>query len=569
MKKYLRMGNIILILAVIPITITSCGIKNKSFVNNDKINIPLSEQILINNEFISDNNFEYIDLSDIYVQFEEDIIFNNFSESNDIIFNDNKSVLGENLSLYSSAIEQNYQGTEPDMFYEMKEFNIPIVMTPIVKKYINYFTKRVPATTQKWLDRANKYIYIVEDIFLEAGIPSDLIALAFAESGYNNHAISRAGATGMWQFMPSTGKMYGMKNNFWVDERRDFELSSAAASRYLTDLHNRFDDWFLALAAYNAGPGRISRASRKHKTDDYFIIASKRTLAIETRQYVPKFIALLIIYKNYLKFGFEPPKSAPLMFTSISLNSQLNLYWLADQLDVDIIVLTELNPSLKLPITPPVQGYKVRVPYNMKEKALVAIKNSTQDERLLYKIYYARSGDTINKIAKKNSVTVEKLRNINGMLDNMIYQNKPIFIPIEGLTDDKANKQLSYTLSKLARKYYIVRQGDTFIGIAYKHGMNSNILRRLNPNINVHKLRINQRIVVDRGVINIRNTNSRGKKSNISNVNTIGKIAHRVQKGESLYSISRKYNVKIDNIKKQNSLQDNVINAGIILYITR
>lgn len=237
-----------------------------------------------------------------------------------------------------------------------------MAMTGRVNAYIKYYTERVPLTTQSWLNRSNKYMYLVKDIFLQEGLPSDLVVLAFTESGYNTHAVSHAGATGMWQFMQGTGKMYGMEQNFWIDERRDFEKATRAAAKYLKSLYERFGDWYLALAAYNAGPGRMARAIQKHDTNDFFAISSRNTLKLETRDYVPKYLAQLIVYKNYLKYGFTMPADMPLLFSTIEAPASTNIYWLADELGVSYELMRDLNPALKLPITPP-HAYKIRVPY--------------------------------------------------------------------------------------------------------------------------------------------------------------------------------------------------------------
>ncbi len=263
------------------------------------------------------------------------------------------------LSIYSSYFNDDMDANSP-YYEEFKEFNVPMAMTGRVNAYISYFTEKVPLTTQSWLNRSNKYMYLVKDIFLQEGMPSDLVVLAFTESGYNTHAVSHAGATGMWQFMQGTGKMYGMEQNFWVDERRDFEKATRAAAKYLKSLYENFGDWYLALAAYNAGPGRMARAIQKHETNDFFAISSRNTLKLETRDYVPKYLAQLIIYKNYLKYGFTPPTDMPLLFSTIEAPASTNIYWLADELGVSYELMRYLNPTLNLPLTPP-EPYKTRV----------------------------------------------------------------------------------------------------------------------------------------------------------------------------------------------------------------
>lgn len=404
------------------------------------------------------------------------------------------------MPIYHGLIEDRQVDEAAEYYEEFNEFNIPMAMTSRVSAYIRYYTKRVPATTQMWLDRSNKYMYLVLDIFIKSGLPTDLVVLAFTESGYNTHALSHAGAVGMWQFIPSTGRIYGMRDDFWVDERRDFEKATYAAVQYLNTLYDRFDDWYLALAAYNAGPGRIAKATRKHASNDFFTISKSRsTLKLETRDYVPKFLALLIIYKNYLKYGFNPPSEEPLLFTYIELPTQTNLHWLAKELGIDMKDLEDLNPELKLPITPPVAGYRLRVPYGMDGMASEIIASATADELIRYRIHNAKSGEKIVAIAKRYDATPQEIMKLNGFKYDTVFQGRPIFIPIAGTGDEVQNEQFALKLAALAPKYYKVKKGDTFIEIAHRHNMRQGDLQKLNPTIRASRIFPGQQLVVSRG----------------------------------------------------------------------
>lgn len=456
---------------------------------------------------------------------------------------------------------------DPTFFSEFKEFNVPMAMTSRVSSYIKYFTERVPDTTQNWLNRANKYMYLVQDIFVKEGLPTDLVALGLTESGYNTHAISIAGAVGMWQFIPSTGRLYGMENNFWQDERRDFEKSTHAAAKYLKNLHNSFDDWYLALAAYNAGPGKIARATKKHATRDFFTISQNRyTLKLETRDYVPKFLALLIIYKNYLKYGFTAPTEKPLIFDKVGLPGQTNLYWLAKNLDIEPEVLFELNPAMKLPITPPVAGYTLRVPYGMGILAEKLINDAKPEERTLYKIYNAKPGEKIAAIAAKYNADLSSIKNLNAISYASIYTNRPIFIPIDNMRDYDCDSKLNQQLSKLSSNFYKVKKGDTFIEIAQKHGMRVRDLQRFNPGVSSNRLSIGQVLSVGGKVKSAKYPSSNTGKS-IKNVLQIAK--YTVRDGDTLWSIAKRFGTTVDTIKNANNLNTESIRPGKVLAIKR
>ncbi len=474
---------------------------------------------------------------------------------------DDNSLPLPDLSIYSSYSPDDMEENSP-YYEEFKEFNVPMAMTGRVNAYIKYYTERVPATTQSWLNRSNKYMYLVKDIFLQEGLPSDLVVLAFTESGYNTHAVSHAGATGMWQFMQGTGKMYGMEQNFWIDERRDFEKATRAAAKYLKSLYERFGDWYLALAAYNAGPGRMARAIQKHETNDFFKISSRNTLKLETRDYVPKYLAQLIVYKNYLKYGFTPPTDMPLLFSTIEAPSTTNIYWLADKLGVSYEVMRDLNPALKLPITPP-ETYKIRVPYLRDKEAKSILAKASVEERAMYKIYDCKRGESLAEIAVKFQVSKEDIARVNGIKRENVLTARKIFIPIKKYNNIKIDNMFAQVLEKIDPKYYKVKKGDTFIGIAHNHNMRLKDLQKLNPNIKPNRIYPGQYIIVTKdGYTNVRYATKQPSRQ-------VANVKYRVKNGDSLWSIAKKFNTSVASIKKINKLTSSNIYAGKVLTIKK
>lgn len=248
-------------------------------------------------------------------------------------------------------------------------FDIPVVYNDAVKKWISYFLNRGRGFFERYSARAGRYAPILGKILEEHGLPRDLIFLAMAESGFQTKAKSWARAVGPWQFMPYTGKRFGLNINWYVDERRDPIKATIAASRYLSKLYEEFGSWELAAAAYNAGEGKISRAIRRYKTESFWKIRKGRYLKSETKNYVPKIMALAIIGKNLKAFGFEEIDfHEPLDFEEIEVGPATDLYKISEALDVDFEELQRLNPEVLRWFTPPTEtGYKLRIPVGKRQ----------------------------------------------------------------------------------------------------------------------------------------------------------------------------------------------------------
>ncbi|MGA1862149.1 LysM peptidoglycan-binding domain-containing protein [Deferribacter thermophilus] len=437
--------------------------------------------------------------------------------------------------------------------YDQKNYDIPIVINKRVKYFIKRYTKTYPTTFQKWLNNANKYIYIVKDIFRRMGLPTDLACLPFAESGFDVYAYSPAGAGGMWQFMESTGKIYGLKNNFWMDERRDFEKATIAAAKYLKYLYEYFNDWYLAIAAYNGGFYKVMKATQRYKTKDFFKLSKYRYLKRETKDYVPKFIALTIIYKNYLRYGFEPPTSDPLLFDKIKLNQPVNLYVIADLLNTDFDTLKELNPALKKPITPPDDEFALRIPFGTKHILEQKIANMSPEELLQVKIYYAKKKESLKRIAKKFNISVNSIKKLNGLYYDYILFSGPIFIPIKKYEKSLAMQNFKNDINAIIPKVYIVKRGDTFYGIAHRFGMTVGKLLKLNKGINPRLIRPGDPIIISKESYKY----SYNKKTR----------KYRIQKGDTLWDIAKRFNTTVEKLKRKNKLKTTLLTPGDYLII--
>lgn len=432
--------------------------------------------------------------------------------------------------------------------------------------YVKLFTGRYRNAFQKWLNRSNEYIYIVRDILRREGVPEELVYLPFTESGFNPSIRSRAGACGMWQFMKGTGRAYGLKSNFWVEERRDFEKSTVAAARHFQDLYDRFDDWYLALAAYNAGSGKIIKAIRRYKTRDFFKMSQRRYryLKLETKDYVPKYLALRYLARNYQEFGFETPDGQPQLFDRITLYRQANLYVISSLAETDIETIRELNPELMTPMTPPVEEYSLRIPYGKKEKLEQALEHITDDELSQFNVVFAKKGRRISRYAKKYGMKTSELKQINGLRHNVVLRDTYLFIPIKEVFDSKLNEQFVQELKRYNPKVHRVRRGDSMYRIAHKYGMSLYELMALNRGVNAKLIRPGQSIIVSDSYYNARNKRKKStvRYSSKPKSGNYTKVRHKVRYGESLWSIASKYGTTIGQIKSSNGLRSNVIQPG-------
>ncbi|RME16074.1 MAG: hypothetical protein D6797_05255, partial [Bdellovibrio sp.] len=231
--------------------------------------------------------------------------------------------------------EEINKGTD-DVYHPSPEFGtIQLEVNPAVQKWLNYFQERGRAHMERYLKRSTRYISVMKAELRKRGMPEELIYVPLIESGFNHRAYSYASAVGYWQFIRGTAKRYGLRINTFIDERRDPILSTNAAAEYFSELYNLFGDWYLALAAYNAGENRIKRAVMKYKTRNFWRLAKGRRLPRETRNYVPKFIAAALIHQNPAKYGFHDlDYQKPLSFDEIRVARSISLYTLAKNLNL-------------------------------------------------------------------------------------------------------------------------------------------------------------------------------------------------------------------------------------------
>ncbi|MGC8768812.1 LysM peptidoglycan-binding domain-containing protein [Calditerrivibrio sp.] len=437
-------------------------------------------------------------------------------------------------------------------------FNVPVTINDRVKKYIERFTTTSRNTMQRWINNSFKYLFYVKDLFQSYGLPTDLSYLPLAESGFDPVVRSRAGAVGMWQFMESTGRLYGLKINYWVDERKDFEKSTDAAARHLKDLYEKFNDWSLALAAYNAGAGRIQKAIDKFNTEDYFELSSYKHLTEETKDYVPKYTALMIIHKNLMEYGFDYPDIQPIVYEKVKLDYPVNLYILSKLTGIELNNIMELNPSLRRWITPPSDTFELKIPVGYKDKVLAVLNSYSPEELLQVRIFTPAKKTRVVDIAKKFKTSPDRIMAMNGFKKPIVRAGFPVIIPSENgnvVIDTKKLENMTAISDKpeIETISYKVKKGDTFAKIANRYKTTAKAIQSHNR---ITKLKVGMDIEIP-----IKNSSKTASKSNIKqktakNTPTKQKfITYKVQKGDTIYKLASKYDTNPDLIIKLNNIK--------------
>lgn len=426
-------------------------------------------------------------------------------------------------------------------------FDIPIEINKQVLGWIDYYSNKHKDSFTPGLVRSGKYLPMFRKIFKEAGLPQDLVYMAHVESAYKTNAYSHAHAKGVFQFIASTGRRYGLRVDWWVDERSDPEKAAVAAAAYLTDLYDEFGDWYLAMAGYNAGEGKVRRAIRRTGSKDFWTIAQTRYLRRETKNYVPAILAATLISKQPEKYGFEFTPATLVEYESIEVNGAADLKVLARCAGSDFETLKMLNPALRRYQTPPDGTTTVRVPTGTGGTTLAALEQVPRTERVLYVRHRIRKGDTLSVIARKYGVSVSAIQRSNNMgRRTMIREGKTLVIPTvaAGAFDYAPAGEATAATGEAIR--YRVRRGDTLSHIARRHRTTAPAIAAASG-ISVNKvLSIGERLTVVPGV---RSTSSarkigQGDGSAVAS----GSGTHTVRRGDSLWKIANRYGTTVSRL---------------------
>ncbi len=513
------------------------------------------------------------------------------------------------------------------------KYDIPIEMRPLVAQYIRFFQGAGRKWFRRWMARSTRYIPLMQPLLETLGMPRDTVYLAMIESGFSSQAKSFAQAVGPWQFISSTGKLFGLKEDFWIDERRDPVKATRAAAAYLTVLKRDLGNWYLAWAGYNTGGGRVRRAMQAHGAKDFWELSETKKIFKETKHYVPKLIAAALVAKNPQAFGFDPSEfdyQSAFTFEEVKLPQAVEMELLAQAAGVPIEVLQELNPEIKRWCTPPATPdapYIFRVPEGDADKVTARLEQLEPAERLHFATVVVRKGDTLSKIAARNNSAGEAIIRLNQLPSaKMLKLGSQLIVPIPeagklaSAKDPQIERQVvlarrdrlfaprpqdevpagtvfarrraaggSIVLSKVGEKTmvtYGVAQGDSLWSIAKRFSVPVGDIKAWNPaRASAKHLLAGAALTLwpPAAVVatltdspsppqaSVARASSKSKAGPKDAAQSAGKTAHlyKVARGDNLWVIARRHGVTTSDIRDWNNLQSSKIVAGQSLVVRR
>jgi membrane-bound lytic murein transglycosylase D len=449
-----------------------------------------------------------------------------------------------------------------------RDFDYPIVVNNRVQNWMVYFLTRGRSWFTKWIARKDRYAPLILPKLEEAGLPKNLIYQAMIESGFNPYATSHASAVGVWQFIKSTGRGYGLQRDWWVDERRDPVMATRAAIAFMGDLYKRFGDWKLASAAYNAGGGKISRASKMYSTMDFWEMSSDSYsyLKPETKNYVPKIIAAAILGTYADRYGLtaeikDEHRLSPWDYDIVTVSEATDLAVVSKITGTPVEELESMNPALRRGYTPPgVQNYPLNVPKGEGKRFAKEFAKIPESERVTFVRYTIRKGDTLGKIAGKYSVPVSMVQRMNGINDpRRIKVGRSLLIPV------RATELGARTVT------HMVAKGESLSIIAKKYDTSTQAIRDGNK-LKSDVLKVGQRLkvaskgnaVASKSGNKSSSSTSVSSKSSAAPVKSAAKTTwHTVRSGDSLYKVASANGLSVDGLRTLNKLnKKSVIHPG-------
>ena len=452
-------------------------------------------------------------------------------------------LIKRDIEEFTSENESVEMGLTKFTIIDDREGHIPLVTNSQVESYIRYFQGKGRKGFNVWLKRYVQYKDIILPILDEYDLPEELIVVSMIEAGLDPKAVSRAQAVGLWQFMYSTGKEYGLNRNWYIDERQDPIKSTHAAAKYFKDLYKEFDDWYLVLAAYNGGWGRLNRALKLHETSDYWQLYS---LPQETKNYIPYYLSAAIIVKNPEKYGFKIPRSNPLKYDVVQIEKSADLTVIAKAAGTKLSTIKRLNPELRQPATPNNGPYSLNIPDGKKDIFYKKFSEIPEDRKFAFQKveHRVQKGENLISIASKYRVLVADLQTINNISNiNKLSIGQRLKIPVKGGLYSNYPEKIIYS----------VKTGDTLGHIAEEFNTRASEIRKWN-NMG------SKSIIYPGQKLSLFVKGQPVKDSPKKNV-------YIVKTGDSLGKIAKKNSTTVAKIKSWNSMKSSTIYPGQKLTI--
>ncbi len=372
------------------------------------------------------------------------------------------------LNLYALEVDPKIRDLVDEEFLD-DSFDFPVVINNAVLRALEFYQNRGRDIMVRGIQRSGRYRELFERTFRDVGLPRDLIYMVHVESLFNPRAYSRARAKGLWQFTSGTARFKGLKIDWWIDERSDVEKSTRTAALYLKELREKFGDWYLALAAYNVGPGRVQRALRRHGRMDYWKLSKRRLIPRETRNFVPSILASILIFHNPKHFGFDAQPEPAWRTDEVPLTEQVELGVVAELLELSEERIRELNPELRRGLTPfALSDYRLKVPQGRGAELRQKLAELPPSRKTRFLHHQVRPGETLGLISRRYGAPLQAIAQVNRIRNvHRLSVGQDLMIPISG---SRSSRPMSRSLAASSARH-IVRRGDTLARISRVYGV--------------------------------------------------------------------------------------------------